>query len=238
MRNLVVIPTYNEAENILLLLSEVLLLDVDVLVVDDNSPDGTQKLILEHDLFGKRVFILQRETKLGLGSAYREGFQWGIENKYNNMIQMDADFSHQVSDLKKLIDEKKDSDVVIGSRYVKSGKIEGWSNNRYLLSLFANKYSRFLTFSKIHDMTSGFRIYTLNALNEIDFKSTKSNGYAFQIEMTVLSLIAKLNIVEIPITFNERREGNSKMSLGIVIEAFPKVILLFIKRIVSFLTTT
>lgn len=238
MRNLVVIPTYNEAENILLLLSEVLLLDVDVLVVDDNSPDGTQKLILEHDLFGKRVFILQRETKLGLGSAYREGFQWGIENKYNNMIQMDADFSHQVSDLKKLIDEKKDSDVVIGSRYVKSGKIEGWSNNRYLLSLFANKYSRFLTFSKIHDMTSGFRIYTLNALNEIDFKSTKSNGYAFQIEMTVLSLIANLNIVEIPITFNERREGNSKMSLGIVIEAFPKVILLFIKRIVSFLTTT
>ena len=238
MRNLVVIPTYNEAENILLLLSEVLLLDVDVLVVDDNSPDGTQKLILEHDLFGKRVFILQRETKLGLGSAYREGFQWGIENKYNNMIQMDADLSHQVSDLKKLIDEKKDSDVVIGSRYVKSGKIEGWSNNRYLLSLFANKYSRFLTFSKIHDMTSGFRIYTLNALNEIDFKSTKSNGYAFQIEMTVLSLIAKLNIVEIPITFNERREGSSKMSLGIVIEAFPKVILLCIKRIVSFLTTT
>ena len=238
MRNLVVIPTYNEAENILLLLSEILLLDVDVLVVDDNSPDGTQKLILEHDLFGKRVFILQRETKLGLGSAYREGFQWGIENKYHNMIQMDADFSHQVSDLKKLIDEKKDSDVVIGSRYVKSGKIEGWSNNRYLLSLFANKYSRFLTFSKIHDMTSGFRIYTLNALNEIDFKSTKSNGYAFQIEMTVLSLIANLNIVEIPITFNERREGNSKMSLGIVIEAFPKVILLCIKRIVSFLTTT
>ncbi len=190
MKNLVVIPTYNEADNILLLLSEVLLLDVDVLVVDDNSPDGTQKLILEHDLFGKRIFILQRETKLGLGSAYREGFQWGIENKYHNMIQMDADFSHQVSDLKKLIDEKKDSDVVIGSRYIKSGKIDGWSNNRYLLSLFANKYSRFLTFSKIHDMTSGFRIYTLNALNQIDFKSTKSNGYAFQIEMTVLSLIA------------------------------------------------
>jgi dolichol-phosphate mannosyltransferase len=238
MKNLVVIPTYNEADNILLLLSEVLLLDVDVLVVDDNSPDGTQKLILEHDLFGKRIFILQRETKLGLGSAYREGFQWGIENKYHNMIQMDADFSHQVSDLKKLIDEKKDSDVVIGSRYIKSGKIDGWSNNRYLLSLFANKYSRFLTFSKIHDMTSGFRIYTLNALNQIDFKSTKSNGYAFQIEMTVLSLIAKLNIVEIPITFNERREGSSKMSLGIVVEAFPKVILLCIKRIVSFLTTT
>ncbi len=238
MKNLVVIPTYNEADNILLLLSEVLLLDVDVLVVDDNSPDGTQKLILEHDLFGKRIFILQRETKLGLGSAYREGFQWGIENKYHNMIQMDADFSHQVSDLKKLIDEKKDSDVVIGSRYIKSGKIDGWSNNRYLLSLFANKYSRFLTFSKIHDMTSGFRIYTLNALNQIDFKSTKSNGYAFQIEMTVLSLIAKLNSVEIPITFNERREGSSKMSLGIVVEAFPKVILLCIKRIVSFLTTT
>ena len=238
MRNLVVIPTYNEAENILLLLSEILLLDVDVLVVDDNSPDGTQKLILEHDLFDRRVFILQREAKLGLGSAYREGFQWGIENKYHNMIQMDADFSHQVSDLKKLIDEKKHNDVVIGSRYVKSGKIEGWSNNRYLLSLLANKYSRFLTFSKIHDMTSGFRIYTLNALNEIDFKSTKSNGYAFQIEMTVLSLIANLKIVEIPITFNERREGNSKMSLNIVIEAFPKVILLCIKRIVSFLTTT
>ena len=107
MKNLVVIPTYNEADNILLLLSEVLLLDVDVLVVDDNSPDGTQKLILEHDLFDRRVFILQRKAKLGLGSAYREGFQWGIENKYHNMIQMDADFSHQVSDLKKLIDEKK-----------------------------------------------------------------------------------------------------------------------------------
>tara|TARA_A200000113_G_scaffold220861_1_gene231672 strand:+ start:103 stop:819 length:717 start_codon:yes stop_codon:yes gene_type:complete len=238
MKNLVIIPTYNEADNILLLLSEVLLLDVDVLIVDDNSPDGTQKLILNHDLFDKKIFLLERKTKLGLGSAYREGFQWGIENKYNNLIQMDADFSHQVSDLKELIRKKKGSDVVIGSRYIRSGKIKGWSKNRYLLSLLANTYSRFLTFSKIHDMTSGFRIYTFNALQKIDFQSTKSNGYAFQIEMTVLCLIANLNIVEIPITFNERREGNSKMSLGIVIEAFPKVIFLSLKRIFSFLTTT
>ena len=177
MKNLVIIPTYNEADNILLLLSEVLLLDVDVLIVDDNSPDGTQKLILNHDLFDKKIFLLERKTKLGLGSAYREGFQWGIENKYNNLIQMDADFSHQVSDLKELIRKKKGSDVVIGSRYIRSGKIKGWSKNRYLLSLLANTYSRFLTFSKIHDMTSGFRIYTFNALQKIDFQSTKSNGY-------------------------------------------------------------
>ena len=107
MKNLVIIPTYNEADNILLLLSEVLLLDVDILIVDDNSPDGTQKLILNHDLFDKKIFLLERKTKLGLGSAYREGFQWGIENKYNNLIQMDADFSHQVSDLKELIRKKR-----------------------------------------------------------------------------------------------------------------------------------
>ena len=151
---------------------------------------------------------------------------------------MDADFSHRVSDLEHMINKVQNYDLIIGSRYIPGGKIVGWSKKRYILSYLANKYSKLFTLSPINDMTSGFRIYTTTALNKIKYYETKSNGYSFQIEMTVLSLINKLSILEIPITFSERREGNSKMNKGVVFEAFPKVLMLSFKRIKSFLTTT
>ena len=171
MKNLVIIPTYNEADNILLLLSEILLLDVDVLVVDDNSPDGTQKLILEHDLFDRRVFILQREAKLGLGSAYREGFQWGIDNKYHNMIQMDADFSHQPLEIKSMVEIlETEADVIIGSRYVKGVNVVNWPLSRILLSYLASLYVQWITFMPVKDPTAGFVGYKREALEKIDFE--------------------------------------------------------------------
>tara|TARA_A100001015_G_scaffold151676_1_gene168160 strand:- start:449 stop:1168 length:720 start_codon:yes stop_codon:yes gene_type:complete len=235
---LVVIPTFNEAENIKDLLLEIHKLNVHVLIVDDNSPDNTSGIIKSHEGFNERVYLLSRKKKLGLGSAYREGFAWGIKNNYRYLIEMDADFSHSVSDLEHMINKVQNYDLIIGSRYIPGGKIVGWSKKRYILSYLANKYSKLFTLSPINDMTSGFRIYTTTALNKIKYYETKSNGYSFQIEMTVLSLINKLSILEIPITFSERREGNSKMNKGVVFEAFPKVLMLSFKRIKSFLTTT
>ena len=238
-KKLVVIPTYNESENIEDIISDILKLNLDILIVDDNSPDNTSKIVMEHKEFDSKVFLLSRKEKLGLGSAYREGFQKGINMKYEYFIQMDADFSHRVEDLKLMINETENKDVIIGSRYIKGGKIIGWSKKRHLLSFIANLYSKLLTFSNVSDMTSGFRIYRLDALEKIRYTETKSNGYAFQIEMTVLCLINKLNIKEIPITFNERREGKSKMSKSVVFEAFPKVLFLSLLRIKSkFLTTS
>ncbi len=238
-RKLVVIPTYNESENIEDMITDILKLNLDILIVDDNSPDNTSKIVMEHKEFNSKVFLLTREEKLGLGSAYRDGFQKGINMKYEYFIQMDADFSHRVEDLKLMINQTENKDVIIGSRYIQGGKIIGWSKRRHLLSFIANLYSKLLTFSSVSDMTSGFRIYRLDALEKIRYTDTKSNGYAFQIEMTVLCLIHKLNIKEIPITFNERREGKSKMSKSVVLEAFPKVLILSLLRIKSkFLTTS
>ncbi len=238
INKLVVIPTYNEAENIKDLLSEIQRLNVHVLIVDDNSPDNTSNIIRSHEEYNKKFFLLFRNEKLGLGSAYRDGFSWGIKKNYKYLIEMDADFSHSISDLDQMINKVYNHDLIIGSRYISGGKIVGWSKKRYILSYLANKYSKFLTFSPIYDMTSGFRIYKASALNKIKYQETNSNGYSFQIEMTVLSLINKLSILELPITFSERREGKSKMNNSVVLEAFPKVIMLSFKRIKSFLTAT
>ncbi len=218
--HLVVIPTYNEIDNIEDFVNQIIKINVDILIVDDNSPDGTGDLVQKLSENSSQVNLLKRSGKLGLGSAYREGFKWGLNEGYKYLIEMDADFSHSFSDLNNILQNSKNFDVVIGSRYIPGGGSNGWDFKRKLLSSYANKLSKVLLRSKINDMTSGFRSYSSEALNEINYFSTKSDGYSFQIEMTIRSIEKKLSIKEVPIIFTERSLGNSKMSKKIVFEAF------------------
>ena len=218
--HLVVIPTYNEIDNIEDFVNQIIKINVDILIVDDNSPDGTGDLVQKLSENLSQVNLLKRSGKLGLGSAYRDGFKWGLNEGYKYLIEMDADFSHSFSDLNNILQNSKNFDVVIGSRYIPGGGSNGWDFKRKLLSSYANKLSKVLLRSKINDMTSGFRSYSSEALNEINFFSTKSDGYSFQIEMTIRSIEKKLSIKEVPIIFTERSLGNSKMSKKIVYEAF------------------
>ena len=218
--HLVVIPTYNEIDNIEDFVNQIIKINVDILIVDDNSPDGTGDLVQKLSENLSQVNLLKRSGKLGLGSAYREGFKWGLNEGYKYLIEMDADFSHSFSDLNNILQNSKNFDVVIGSRYIPGGGSNGWDFKRKLLSSYANKLSKVLLRSKINDMTSGFRSYSSEALNEINYFSTKSDGYSFQIEMTIRSIEKKLSIKEVPIIFTERSLGNSKMSKKIVFEAF------------------
>tara|TARA_B100001287_G_scaffold141770_1_gene119252 strand:- start:229 stop:957 length:729 start_codon:yes stop_codon:yes gene_type:complete len=218
--HLVVIPTYNEIDNIEDFVNQIIKINVDILIVDDNSPDGTGDLVQKLSENLSQVNLLKRSGKLGLGSAYRDGFKWGLNEGYKYLIEMDADFSHSFSDLNNILQYSKNFDVVIGSRYIPGGGSNGWDFKRKLLSSYANKLSKVLLRSKINDMTSGFRSYSSEALNEINYFSTKSDGYSFQIEMTIRSIEKKLSIKEVPIIFTERSLGNSKMSKKIVFEAF------------------
>lgn len=218
--HLVVIPTYNEIDNIKDFVNQIIKINVDILIVDDNSPDGTGDLVQKLSENLSQVNLLKRSGKLGLGSAYRDGFKWGLNEGYKYLIEMDADFSHSFSDLNNILQNSKNFDVVIGSRYIPGGGSNGWDFKRKLLSSYANKLSKVLLRSKINDMTSGFRSYSSEALNEINYFSTKSDGYSFQIEMTIRSIEKKLSIKEVPIIFTERSLGNSKMSKKIVFEAF------------------
>ncbi len=218
--HLVVIPTYNEIDNIEDFVNQIIKINVDILIVDDNSPDGTGELVQKLSENLSQVNLLKRSGKLGLGSAYRDGFKWGLNEGYKYLIEMDADFSHSFSDLNNILQNSNNFDVVIGSRYIPGGGSNGWDFKRKLLSSYANKLSKVLLRSKINDMTSGFRSYSSEALNEINYFSTKSDGYSFQIEMTIRSIEKKLSIKEVPIIFTERSLGNSKMSKKIVYEAF------------------
>ena len=218
--HLVVIPTYNEIDNIEDFVNQIIKINVDILIVDDNSPDGTGDLVQKLSENLSQVNLLKRSGKLGLGSAYRDGFKWGLNEGYEYLIEMDADFSHSFSDLNNILQNSKNFDVVIGSRYIPGGGSNGWDFKRKLLSSYANKLSKVLLRSKINDMTSGFRSYSSEALNEINYFSTKSDGYSFQIEMTIRSIEKKLSIKEVPIIFTERSLGNSKMSKKIAYEAF------------------
>jgi len=217
--HLIIVPTYNEIENISIFINELLKLDISLLIVDDNSPDGTGTYVKKIMKSAPNIHLIERESKLGLGSAYREGFQWGLSNGYNYFIEMDADFSHSFNDLKKLLRYSKNSDVVIGSRYISGGGSTGWDIRRKLLSKTANKVSQILLKSSITDMTSGFRCYSKDSLVKINYSDTNSDGYSFQIEMTLRSISNNLTIKEVPIIFNERRLGKSKMSKSIVFEA-------------------
>ena len=206
--HLVVIPTYNEIDNIEDFINQIIKINVDILIVDDNSPDGTGDLVQKLSENLSQVNLLKRSGKLGLGSAYRDGFKWGLNEGYKYLIEMDADFSHSFSDLNNILQNSKNFDVVIGSRYIPGGGSNGWDFKRKLLSSYANKLSKVLLRSKINDMTSGFRSYSSEALNEINYFSTKSDGYSFQIEMTIRSIEKKLSIKEVPIIFTERSLGN------------------------------
>lgn len=216
--SLVVIPTFNEAESIGKVLDGLRNLDVDVLVIDDGSPDGTADIVRNH-----KIDVLERIGKQGLGSAYREGFSIAIDRGYTYVIQMDADGSHQLKDLEKMMDWIGSADLLIGARWVKDGGIANWSRIRQLISKSANNYANALLSLGIKDTTSGFRIYTSALLRKMEISTIRSEGYCFQIEMTRRAIARGGSVGEIPITFIERAHGVSKMSFGIALEAVVRI---------------
>jgi dolichol-phosphate mannosyltransferase len=236
MRNrLIIVPTYNELVSAPLLVRRIFkyIPESNILVVDDGSPDKTADAIRELQQEFPTLHLLERKTKLGLGSAYRLGFTWGLERGYEELIEMDADLSHRVRDLKKMIDAKElqpDVDLVIGSRWIPGGKTENWSRGRELLSRAANLYVRAMLGLGVRDSTAGFRIYSSSMLKRLNMESIKSEGYSFQIEMTRAVHELDGKIIEVPITFRERENGVSKMSKKIVGEAMILVSLWGLKR--------
>lgn len=218
MCNLVIIPTYNEKDNIKSLIEKIIEiekknnLNLDILVVDDNSPDGTGKLVDKISQKNKKINLLNRKNKQGLGKAYIAGFKWALYEKYERIISMDADFSHNPKYLSHLIKYSEKYDVVIGSRYIKGGGIKGWELFRYLNSWGANFITRFLLGLKPKDVTAGFKCYSRKFLEFIDFNSIISSGYAFQVEMINLAAKGGFTIYETPIIFIDRRVGQSKIS--------------------------
>lgn len=231
---LVIIPTYNEAGFIHKLLSDLFSLNLDALVVDDGSSDGTIDLAKAADTRGNQINFLLRESKMGLGSAYRAGFAWALSNGYERIIQMDADGSHQVSDLLAMLrysDENPEVELIIGSRWIADGAIENWSKFRELLSRSANRYTQIMLQLGVRDATAGFRIYKAPLIKRMKVEKVKSEGYCFQIEMTRAAQSAQAIIAEYPITFKERETGSSKMSSRIVIEAMWRVTIWGFQRI-------
>lgn len=220
-RVLVVIPTYNEIENIDRLLETVLGLDsgIEILVVDDASPDGTGDRVAVWGEKNKRVHLIRRPGKMGLGTAYVQGFQWALNHGYDYIVQMDADFSHNPDDVRRILQMLEKSDVVIGSRYINGVNVVNWPMKRLLLSYFANIYARWITGVPIRDLTGGFKGWHRQVLEAIQLDQIRSDGYAFQIEMNVKAYSLGFTIVEIPIIFVERRAGVSKMSRRIIWEA-------------------
>ncbi|HNP94131.1 MAG TPA: polyprenol monophosphomannose synthase [Cyclobacteriaceae bacterium] len=229
---IVIIPTYNEKENIALIIETVFGLpkDFDILIVDDNSPDGTAEIVKNlqgnFNQFENRLHLLQRKGKLGLGTAYIEGFKYAIENGYQFILEMDADFSHDPKDLVNLYLEcsERDYDLCVGSRYITGVNVVNWPIGRVLLSYFASSYVRFVTRMPIRDATAGFVCYSKKVLETIPLDKVKFIGYAFQIEMKFLTWKYGFKIKEIPIIFTERVRGQSKLSAGIFKEAFFGVI--------------
>ena len=234
-RRLVVIPTCNEAGNIKSLI-ELLFTSIpqcEVMVVDDGSPDGTALIVKAIKDGNKRLHLIERPSKNGIGSAYRIAFVWALEQGFDEVIEMDADGSHQVSDLLRMMDVKTmnpELDLVIGSRWIKGGKTVNWSRSRELLSRIANRYVRVMLGMGVHDSTAGFRIYSSQILRKIDLGHIRSEGYSFQIEMTRAAHKAGAVIREVPITFKERVNGVSKMSKKIVREAMFLVTVWGLKR--------
>ena len=225
MKVCVVLPTYNEAGTISEVVARVLSStpDVEVLVVDDNSPDGTGKIADTLALREQRVRVLHRERKEGLGPAYIAGFKDALARGYDAVIEMDSDLSHSPDDVPRLIDAAASGDLVIGSRYAPGGSTRNWSKNRERLSRAGNTYARAVLRVPVRDATAGFRIYRRAVLEELPLDEISSSGYGFQIEMLWRAWLAGFKVAEIPIVFTERREGVSKMSRSIVVEALSKV---------------
>ena len=226
-RTLVVVPTYNERENIAEIMARILrnAPGVDVLVVDDNSPDGTGALASALASGHDRINVLHRVGKEGLGAAYRAGFAWGLERGYQRLVEMDADGSHQPEQLQLLLAALNDADVVLGSRWVPGGAVVNWPLRRRLLSQSGSLYARIALGLPVRDITGGYRAFTADALLEIGYQDVLSQGYCFQIDMLWKAHSAGLRISEVPITFVERVHGESKMSSGIVKEAILRVTL-------------
>ena len=219
---LIIIPTYNEKDNIEKVLDTILGLDVksiDILVVDDNSPDGTATLVKEYMKNHSKVSIIEREGKLGLGTAYTTGFKYALQNSYDYIFEMDADLSHDPKEILNFLHAIKEADLVIGSRYLNGVNVINWPLLRLFISVMANKYTQIITGLPIHDCTSGFKCFRRHVLEKIPLEEISSSGYSFQIEMNFKAWKRGFVIKEIPIIFYDRTEGSSKMSKRIMVEA-------------------
>jgi len=235
---IVIIPTYNEIENIESIIRAVFSIHkpFHILIVDDNSPDKTSEKVMElQKEFPNQLFLGRRDKKLGLGTAYVHGFKWALKNNYNFIFEMDADFSHNPLDLEKLYDacHSNGADLAIGSRYVTGVNVVNWPLSRVLLSYFASVYVRMITGMKIMDATAGFICYKREVLEKIDLDKIKFIGYAFQIEMKYRAFAKNFNIQEIPVIFTDRTKGQSKMSGSIIKEAIFGVITLRIRKFLN-----
>lgn len=231
---LVLIPTYNEKENIEKIIRYVFSLTpaFEVLIIDDNSPDGTADIVKNLQSEFPQLHMIQRAGKLGLGTAYITGFEWSLSHGYNYIFEMDADFSHNPDDLVRLYEAcVNGADMAIGSRYVTGVNVVNWPMGRVLMSYFASKYVRFITGMKVHDATAGFVCYTREVLSSIDFDNIRFKGYAFQIEMKFTTWTLGFKLEEVPIIFTDRTLGTSKMSGGIFNEAFWGVIKMKLRSI-------
>lgn len=218
---LIIFPTYNEKENIESITAAAMAQDpiIEVLIVDDNSPDGTGAIADRLSAENPRIHALHRTQKAGLGTAYIHGFKWAIEHKYDYIFEMDADFSHKPEYLPDFLEAISDNDLVLGSRYISGVNVVNWPMSRLLLSYYANVYSRLVTGLPVRDATGGFKCFRREVLEAIDLDAVKSNGYTFQIEMSMRAWVRKFRIKEIPIIFTDREKGTSKMSKKIVREA-------------------
>ena len=225
-KKLVIIPTYNEKENISDIIDAVLSLpqNFEVLIIDDNSPDGTAEIVkdLQKQKYPERLHLIQRPGKLGLGTAYITGFKWALKRDYEYIFEMDADFSHNPQDLPRLLQACKDqnADMAIGSRYINGVNVINWPIGRIIMSYYASAYVRFVTGMKIMDTTAGFKCYRRRLLKAFDLDKIRFKGYAFQIEMKFTAWKMGAKIIEVPIVFTDRQKGHSKMSGGIFNEAF------------------
>ena len=230
--SVIIIPTYNEIENIQKMIQSIFKLypDVSVLIIDDSSPDGTADVVKKLMNQFNNLQLVLRPNKLGIGSAYLSGLRYALDRGFNFIFTMDCDFSHDPKDIRRLLKSSLDYDLVIGSRYVRGGKTLNWSKRRFLLSKLGSTYTRFITSIPVQDTTGGFKCYTKNALEKINLEHIISNGYIFQLEMNYMAWINGLKIKEIPIVFHERKKGKSKMERKIIIEALFNVFIFKFKR--------
>ena len=233
MKTLVIMPTYNEALNIEHSVGELFKHNpsVSLLIVDDASPDGTGQMADKLALANKQIIVLHRTAKTGLADAYKAGFAWGLEKKFEFLIEMDADGSHRAEDLPKLLAQASNHELVIGSRWVARGSVENWPAYRMALSRGGNAYAKFMLGSKIKDMTAGFRVYQAQLIERLHLEDLAAHGYSFQVEMTRKCEQIRASITEVPITFVEREHGVSKMSNAIVFEAMWLVTKLGLQRL-------
>jgi dolichol-phosphate mannosyltransferase len=236
VQSLIIIPTYNEQENVEAIIRAVFRLpeDFHILIVDDGSPDGTADIVchLQKTEFGERLHLLERKGKLGLGTAYIAGFRWGLEKGYEYLFEMDADFSHNPADLLRLLEKCRsgNADVAVGSRYCQGGKLENWPADRIILSRGASLYTALILWMPVKDPTAGFICYRRKVLETIHLERIRFVGYAFQIEMKYAAYSLGFKVQEVPITFKDREKGQSKMSLNIIREAMLGVLQMRFRR--------